>query len=103
MRDPNVYARYDADVYARYDADAWEASSQVTQPVCLAPLRLARTFLLVGDHNQLRPLVVSEAARELGFDTSLFQRLADGQPHAVISLTRQYRMQLEIMGLANEL
>ena len=86
-----------------FDVCIVDEASQVTQPVCLAPLKLAKAFLLVGDHKQLPPLVVSADARALGFDNSLFKRLADAHPPAVISLTRQYRMQLEVMGLANEL
>ncbi len=31
-----------------------DEASQITLPVCLGPIRLARTFVLVGDHCQLR-------------------------------------------------
>ena len=34
-----------------------DEASQITLPTCLGPLRFAETFILVGDHNQLPPLV----------------------------------------------
>lgn len=41
---------------------------------------MARAFVLVGDHNQLPPLVTSSEAREAGFAESLFQRLSEAHP-----------------------
>ena len=35
----------------------------MTLPVCIGPLRHASKFVLVGDHNQLPPLVLSKSAR----------------------------------------
>lgn len=41
-----------------------DEASQVTLPVCLGPIRYAsQSFVLVGDHNQLPPLVESDEAR----------------------------------------
>ena len=40
-----------------------DEASQITQPVCIGPLRHARVFILVGDHYQLPPLVQSVEAR----------------------------------------
>lgn len=34
-----------------------DEASQITLPVCLGPIRHATVFVLVGDHNQLPPLV----------------------------------------------
>ena len=34
-----------------------DEASQITLPTCLGPLRFADTFVLVGDHYQLPPLV----------------------------------------------
>lgn len=34
-----------------------DEASQVTLPACIGPLRFADKFVLVGDHNQLPPLV----------------------------------------------
>lgn len=49
---------------------------QVTQPVVLGPLSLCDSFILVGDHKQLPPLVQNKEARKLGLDESLFERLS---------------------------
>lgn len=68
-----------------------DEASQIPEPIALGPLRAARTFLLVGDHHQLPPLVASRQAREEGMDVSLFKRLADAHPGAVFALTQQYR------------
>ena len=72
-------------------------------------------FLLVGDHQQLPPLVQSSTARRAGLDTSLFASLAaaaeeraaaaegGAEGGAVVTLTRQYRMHEDIMLLSNSL
>ncbi|OBT91031.1 hypothetical protein VE02_00141 [Pseudogymnoascus sp. 03VT05] len=80
-----------------------DEASQITLPVCLGPIRMARTFVLVGDHNQLPPLVQNEAARTGGLDVSLFKLLSDAHPPAVVNLEHQYRMCAEVMALSNEL
>ncbi|QRW20864.1 DNA replication ATP-dependent helicase Dna2 [Rhizoctonia solani] len=80
-----------------------DEASQITLPSCLGPLRFAEKFVLVGDHFQLPPLVKSKDAREGGMDISLFRRLSDTHPEAVIDLALQYRMNAEIMTLSNKL
>ena len=50
-------------------------SLQVMQPLCLGALSFARTFVLVGDHNQLPPLVLNPEALAMGMAESLFKRL----------------------------
>lgn len=49
----------DHPVFAKrtFDYCIVDEASQITLPVCLGPLRLAETFVLVGDHFQLPPLV----------------------------------------------
>ncbi|KAJ5823300.1 hypothetical protein N7447_005640 [Penicillium robsamsonii] len=80
-----------------------DEASQITLPVCLGPIRMARTFILVGDHYQLPPLVQNKAAQEGGLDVSLFKLLSDAQPNSVVNLEHQYRMCEEIMSLSNTL
>ncbi|KAJ5781482.1 uncharacterized protein N7518_009965 [Penicillium psychrosexuale] len=80
-----------------------DEASQITLPVCLGPIRMARTFILVGDHYQLPPLVQNKAAQEGGLDISLFKLLSDAQPGSVVNLEHQYRMCEEIMLLSNTL
>ncbi|KIX94368.1 uncharacterized protein Z520_09754 [Fonsecaea multimorphosa CBS 102226] len=80
-----------------------DEASQITLPVCLGPIRMARTFILVGDHYQLPPLVQNKQALEGGLDVSLFKLLSDAQPDSVVNLEHQYRMAQDIMLLSKEL
>ncbi len=80
-----------------------DEASQITLPVCIGPIRMARTFILVGDHYQLPPLVQNKEAQEGGLDISLFKTLSDNHPSSVVNLEHQYRMCEEIMALSNTL
>ncbi|KAL9086381.1 MAG: hypothetical protein Q9165_007167 [Trypethelium subeluteriae] len=80
-----------------------DEASQITLPVCLGPIRMAKTFILVGDHYQLPPLVQNKEALEGGLDVSLFKLLSDRRPESVVSLEHQYRMCEDIMLLSNTL
>ncbi|KAF9113155.1 Tripartite DNA replication factor [Mortierella sp. AM989] len=87
----------------RFDYCIVDEASQITLPACLGPIRFADVFVLVGDHNQLPPLVKNPEAKKDGFDLSLFKLLSDQHPEAVTSLTQQYRMNRDIMLLSNTL
>ncbi|MCJ1383093.1 Tripartite DNA replication factor [Xylographa soralifera] len=80
-----------------------DEASQITLPVCLGPIRMARTFILVGDHYQLPPLVQNKDAQEGGLDISLFKLLSEKHPLSVVNLEHQYRMCEDIMTLSNTL
>ncbi len=85
----------------RFDVCIVDEASQITEATCLGPLHLADKFILVGDHNQLTAVVRNKNAKKEGLATSLFKRLADLHPESVCQLTYQYRMNKEIMSLAN--
>ncbi|THH05716.1 hypothetical protein EW145_g4595 [Phellinidium pouzarii] len=87
----------------RFDYCIVDEASQITLPTCVGPLRFADKFILVGDHFQLPPLVKSRGARKGGLDVSLFRRLSDAHPSAVVELVYQYRMNSDIMLLSNRL
>ncbi|KAJ3553389.1 hypothetical protein NM688_g3640 [Phlebia brevispora] len=87
----------------KFDYCIVDEASQITLPTCLGPLRYADKFVLVGDHFQLPPLVRNRGARKGGLDVSLFRRLSEAHPHAVVDLTDQYRMNEDIMLLSNKL
>ena len=56
-----------------------------------------RRAVLAGDHQQLPPVVKSEAAAALGFGVTLFERLQHEHGAAVgVMLTTQYRMHAAI-------
>jgi DNA replication ATP-dependent helicase Dna2 len=80
-----------------------DEASQITLPVCLGPIRLARTFVLVGDHYQLPPLVQNKEAQEGGLNISLFKLLSDAHPASVVNLEHQYRMAEDVQLLASQL
>lgn len=80
-----------------------DEASQITLPVCLGPIRMARTFILVGDHYQLPPLVQNKEALDGGLDISLFKMLSDNHAESVVNLEHQYRMCEDIMTLSNTL
>ncbi|KAL0964691.1 hypothetical protein UPYG_G00327630 [Umbra pygmaea] len=86
----------------RFDFCIVDEASQISQPVCLGPLFYAQRFVLVGDHQQLPPIVQNTEARSLGMDESLFKRL-EHHSEAVVQLNVQYRMNSKIMSLSNTL
>lgn len=68
-----------------------------TEPQCLVPIiaTKAEHVVLIGDHKQLKPVVMCKEAASLGMGTSLFERYAMLQPSKTIKftmLTEQYRM-----------
>ncbi|KAJ3592791.1 hypothetical protein NHX12_005130 [Muraenolepis orangiensis] len=84
----------------RFDFCIVDEASQISQPVCLGPLFYAKRFVLVGDHQQLPPIVQNQEARSMGMDESLFKRL-ELHSEAVVHLNVQYRMNRQIMSLSN--
>jgi DNA replication ATP-dependent helicase Dna2 len=108
MNPPIVAAtclKIDHPIFTRriFDYCIVDEASQITLPTCLGPIRMARTFVLVGDHHQLPPLVRNKDAQNGGLDVSLFKLLSENCPEAVVNLEHQYRMAADVMYLANEL
>ena len=87
----------------KFDVCIVDEASQIPEPIALGPLRTARRFILVGDHNQLPPLVKSRQAKAGGMDVSLFKRLCDAHPGSVAPLGIQYRMNEDIQSISNAL
>ena len=79
-----------------------DESTQATEPAALVPLvRGARQVVLVGDHKQLPPTVLSFRAEENGLKRSLFERLVDLGIEPLL-LTTQYRMHPAISKFPNQ-
>ena len=51
-----------------FDVAIVDEATQISEPMTLAPLRLARRFVLVGDHRQLPPIVSNERATTAAVD-----------------------------------
>jgi len=83
---------------ADFDVAVVDEASQLTEPGTLAAINLADRFVLVGDHQQLPPVVQSGDER---LARSLFERLHDNHPEAAVMLDRQYRMSQRIQAFAS--
>ncbi|KAJ2711106.1 ATP-dependent RNA helicase, partial [Coemansia spiralis] len=69
-----------------------DESTQASEPECLIPLVMgARQIVLIGDHQQLGPVIQSKTAAGAGLGQSLFERLVflGIRPHRLVV---QYRM-----------
>lgn len=86
-----------------YDVVLVDESGQITLPNIIPPLCMAKTFVLVGDHHQLPPLVVSKRAVAGGLNKSLFATLCETHEHVVDYLSMQYRMAEPLTQLPNAL
>jgi DNA replication ATP-dependent helicase Dna2 len=86
-----------------FDVVIVDEAGQISQPAIIGALMTTKSFVLVGDHKQLPPLVTSEAAEQGGYGISMLMRLADRHPSAVAQLTLQYRMHEDICELVNDL
>uniref|UniRef100_A0A182UA36 DNA replication ATP-dependent helicase/nuclease n=1 Tax=Anopheles melas TaxID=34690 RepID=A0A182UA36_9DIPT len=77
-----------------------DEATQVFQPSLIRPLLRSKRFLLVGDPEQLPPVIKSVEARSLGACESMFHRL--DQEGSFYILPTQYRMNRVLTKLANE-
>ncbi|TMS35141.1 hypothetical protein L596_002601 [Steinernema carpocapsae] len=77
--------------WRRFDMCVVDEASLVTESTILASLMLCETFVLVGDKQQLCPLVINKNARDEGMAISLFERLSVNESF-VVPLHHQYRM-----------
>ena len=68
------------------------------EPETLLPMILSKKIILVGDHKQLQPVVLSKTAESLGLKISMFQQLFEDEKMSryCIMLTEQYRMVINI-------
>ncbi|MFC6824756.1 AAA domain-containing protein [Halopelagius fulvigenes] len=80
-----------------FDVALVDEASQLTEPGTLAAVNLAEKFVLVGDHEQLPPVVRAEN----DLQTSLFERLVTDHPEASVMLDRQYRMSQRIQAFSS--
>ncbi|WP_299270524.1 AAA domain-containing protein [Halorientalis sp.] len=89
-----------------FDVALVDEAGQLTEPATLAAVSLAEKSVLVGDHQQLPPVV--QAADDDGdgaaapLQTSLFERLIETHPEAGVMLDRQYRMSQRIQAFASQ-
>ena len=76
----------------RFPVVLMDEATQASEPSALVPItRGCRQLVLVGDHKQLPPTVISKVAEDGGLGRSLFERLIECGLEAHM-LTTQYRM-----------
>ncbi|MFB6125299.1 MAG: AAA domain-containing protein [Halanaeroarchaeum sp.] len=80
-----------------FDVVVVDEASQLTEPDALAAVNRGERFVLVGDHQQLPPVVQAENR----LATSLFERLVETHPDAAVMLDRQYRMSQRIQAFSS--
>jgi DNA replication ATP-dependent helicase Dna2 len=90
------------DLGLHFDVAIIDEAGQLTVPAILGALRFCKRFILVGDEQQLPPLVLSKEAAERGLAVSLFSKLKQldqncsaNHPLAIsacVALRTQYRM-----------
>ncbi|MFB6247874.1 MAG: IGHMBP2 family helicase [Salinibacter sp.] len=92
----------------QFDTLVVDEATQATAPSCWIPMTHARRAVLVGDHKQLPPTILSPEAARSGLRHTLFERLArhhetdPDAPGSIRSLLRtQYRMHETIMGFSS--
>jgi superfamily I DNA and/or RNA helicase len=69
-----------------------DEASQATEPSILVPFQTkTKKMILVGDHKQLPPTVMSRNGLKTKYGRSLFERLIENGVHPDM-LTIQYRM-----------
>jgi len=81
-----------------FDVAVVDEAGQLTEPGTFLPATLAERFVLVGDHQQLPPVVRAEN----DLRRSLFERLIEQSPDAAVMLDRQYRMSQRIQYFSSE-
>jgi len=86
-----------------FDVAVVDEAGQLTEPGTYLATERADRFVLVGDHQQLPPVVQSDQPPDgADLSRSLFERLIDAHPEAGVMLDRQYRMAQRIQFFASE-
>jgi len=81
----------------RFDLAVVDEATQSVEPAAYLALLKADRAVLAGDHLQLPPTVLSDAAQRGGLAVSLFERVAQARPDAMVTLAEQHRMNERIM------
>lgn len=75
-----------------FDWVIMDEAAQASIPSSMIPLLKCDRFVLVGDHYQLPPVVISPEAIELGLRNTLMEMLGTMYPYQMKMLDTQYRM-----------
>jgi len=87
----------------RFSTVLIDEAAQSMEPACLVPIvHGCETLILVGDQNQLPPVIASQVALERGLGVSLFSRLVTAGLSPAL-LDEQYRMHPSIAQFSSTL
>lgn len=81
-----------------FDLVLIDEAAQSTEPSCLIPISKGKKVILVGDHKQLPPTILSDKAKDLS--VSMFERMMGNSRY--ILLDTQYRMHPNINDFASK-
>ncbi|XP_065917902.1 3'-5' exoribonuclease HELZ2-like isoform X2 [Dysidea avara] len=82
-----------------------DEAAMATEPEAMIPIQLADHVTLIGDHQQLQPVINYNPAKEKGLGCSLFERYAvflESSRYSLMMLTIQYRMHEAICEFPSE-
>ncbi|XP_065917904.1 3'-5' exoribonuclease HELZ2-like isoform X2 [Dysidea avara] len=84
-----------------------DEAAMATEPEAMIPIQLADHVTLIGDHQQLQPVINYNPAKEKGLGCSLFERYvilleSSGYWNSFMMLTTQYRMHEAICEFPSE-
>ena len=69
-----------------------DEAGMASEPETIMPINHCEHVVLIGDHNQLQPVIMYRPASDNGLSISLFQRYAKHYNHFMFGLCEQYRM-----------
>ncbi len=93
-----------SELLGEYDFDliVIDEATQSTEPASLIPFIKGDKVVLIGDHKQLPPTILSQKASEQGLSISMFERLYEIYGDEIRSMLEiQYRMHDDIMDFSN--
>jgi len=91
------------DLVEAFDMVVIDEAAQALEVSCWIPILRGRKLVLAGDHRQLTPTVVSDAAAKKGLSRTLFERTQDLYGDLCTRmLTLQYRMHTNIMHVSSQ-
>jgi len=85
-----------------FDLCILDEASQAPIPLALITMLISARMILVGDSNQLSPIVKNRKAIELGLKNTLFEYIQKEKPQNGTMLKTQYRMREKILSFPNE-
>ncbi len=87
----------------KFDYCIMDEASQISEPLAIGPILVSDKIIMIGDFYQLNPLVKSPISEKKGLNISLFERLCRKYPQNTTILTKQYRMNKDILDLSNSI